>query len=162
MQGPVIREATANMRVLSTELLADNLEADDAAGEAARRAAAARVQETKRAEFHSLDLVLGLRIEDSPILPPGPGSAQADARLPRLFLPDGRSLYDLLGDGLTLLAPCGATPQPWSTPPGCGPCRSPWWSRRRRRGHRARPCSWSDRTRSSAGPGRRRHPTPSP
>lgn len=108
VQERVIREATANMRVLSTELLADNLEADDAAGAAARAAAAARVQETKRAEFHSLDLVLGLRIEDSPILPPAPGSAQVGARLPHLFLPDGRSLYDLLGEGLTLLAPPGA------------------------------------------------------
>ncbi|MBV1955698.1 FAD-dependent monooxygenase [Streptomyces sp. BV333] len=83
VQERVIREATtATMRVLSTELLAGNLEADDAAGEAARRAAA-RVQETERAEFHSLDLVLGLRVEDSPTLPPGPGPAQAGARLPR-------------------------------------------------------------------------------
>ncbi|MFJ7125638.1 FAD-dependent monooxygenase [Streptomyces sp. NPDC098101] len=108
VQERVIREATANMRVLSTELLADGLDADDEAGARARRAAGARIQETKKAEFHSLDLVLGLRITGSPVLAAGPegreGSAWTGARLPHLFLEGGRSLYDLLGDGLTLLA----------------------------------------------------------
>ncbi|MFB7088441.1 FAD-dependent monooxygenase [Streptomyces sp. NPDC056296] len=107
VQERVIREATANMRVLSTELLADNLDADDEAGARARRAASARIQETKTAEFHSLDLVLGLRIATSPIVPAEPvgqeGATWAGARLPHVFLEDGRSLYDLLGDHLTLL-----------------------------------------------------------
>ncbi|KOX24873.1 MULTISPECIES: FAD-dependent monooxygenase [unclassified Streptomyces] len=108
VQERVIREATANMRVLSTELLADGLDADDEAGIRARRAAGARIQETKKAEFHSLDLVLGLRVAASPILIAEPegreGSPWIGSRLPHLFLEDGRSLYDLLGDGLTLLA----------------------------------------------------------
>ncbi|MFJ5779443.1 FAD-dependent monooxygenase [Streptomyces sp. NPDC093094] len=108
VQERVIREATANMRVLSTELLAENLDADDEAGGRARRAADARIQETKKAEFHSLDLTLGLRITASPILTAEPeghkGSAWTGARLPHLFLEDGRSLYDLLGADLTLLA----------------------------------------------------------
>ncbi|MFC8720142.1 FAD-dependent monooxygenase [Kitasatospora sp. NPDC057198] len=107
VQERVIEEATANMRVLSTELLADNLDADDEAGAAARLAAGARIQETKKAEFHSLDLVLGLRIASSPVLPPqqdrGQDAGWTGARLPHAFLADGRSLYDLLGDGLTLL-----------------------------------------------------------
>ncbi|MFB6770722.1 FAD-dependent monooxygenase [Streptomyces sp. NPDC056337] len=107
VQERVISEATANMRVLSTELLADNLDADDDAGARARRAAGARIQETKAAEFHSLDLVLGLRIATSPIAPLEPrgrqGASWAGARLPHVFLDDGRSLYDLLGDHLTLL-----------------------------------------------------------
>ncbi|CAM5645301.1 2,4-dichlorophenol 6-monooxygenase [Streptomyces avidinii] len=121
VQEQVIHEATANMRVLSTELLADNLDADDRAGAGARQAAGARIQETKRAEFHSLDLVLGLRIDASPIVPPnrdGNGDESGDesegedgqertartgTRLPHVFLADGRSLYDLLGAGLTLL-----------------------------------------------------------
>jgi 2-polyprenyl-6-methoxyphenol hydroxylase-like FAD-dependent oxidoreductase len=102
VQERVIAEATANMRVLSTELLADNLDDAGAAGETARRAAGRRIQQTKRSEFHSLDLVLGLRVADSPILPPSehplPGTL-----LPHRFLPDGRSLYDLLGPDLTLL-----------------------------------------------------------
>ena len=68
IQERVIREATANMAVTSPELLADNLDDDDAAGERARRAAGERIQQTKRAEFHSLELVLGIRIEDSPVI----------------------------------------------------------------------------------------------
>ncbi|MEE4546625.1 FAD-dependent monooxygenase [Streptomyces sp. V4-01] len=111
VQERVIREATANMRVLSTELLADNLDDADRAGAEARRVAGARIQQTKAAEFHSLDLVLGLRVSTSPVLPEdevqggdGPESAgRTGARLPHLFLADGRSLYDLLGPGLTLL-----------------------------------------------------------
>ncbi|MFK0100581.1 FAD-dependent monooxygenase [Streptomyces sp. NPDC091040] len=103
VQERVIREATANMRVLSTELYADDLDADDEAGARARRAAGVRIQESKKAEFHSLGLVLGLRIAESPIVPVA-HSVRAGARLPHLFLADGRSLYDLLGAGLTLLA----------------------------------------------------------
>ncbi|MGW5398701.1 FAD-dependent monooxygenase [Streptomyces sp. NPDC003952] len=119
VQEQVIREATGNMAVLSTELLADNLAAADHAGTGARRAAGARIQETKRAEFHSLDLVLGLHIDASPIVPPDPDGApdgerdgergsherraRTGARLPHVFLADGRSLYDLFGAGLTLL-----------------------------------------------------------
>jgi hypothetical protein len=61
IQERVIREATANMAVTSPELLADNLDAGDAAGMRARRAAAERIQQAKRPEFHSLDLVLGVR-----------------------------------------------------------------------------------------------------
>ncbi|MCX0247539.1 FAD-dependent monooxygenase [Streptomyces drozdowiczii] len=103
VQERVIREATANMRVLSTELYADDLDADDEAGARARRAAGVRIQETKKAEFHSLDLVLGLRVADSPVVPAA-RTLWAGARLPHLFLADGRSLYDVLGAGLTLLA----------------------------------------------------------
>lgn len=107
VQERVIREATANMRVLSTELLADNLDDADQTGSDARRAAGDRIQETKKAEFHSLDLVLGLHIAASPIVPAEPDrkarTAQAGARLPHIFLNDGRSLYDLLGNDLTLL-----------------------------------------------------------
>lgn len=107
VQERVIREATANMRVLSTELLADNLDDADLAGAEARRAADARIQETKKAEFHSLDLVLGLRIAASPAVPSErngqKGTGWTGARLPHVYLDDGRSLYDLLGDGLTLL-----------------------------------------------------------
>ncbi|MFF3095377.1 FAD-dependent monooxygenase [Streptomyces cyaneofuscatus] len=109
VQERVIEEATANMRVLSTELLADGLDRADRAGAEARLAAGAHIQETKRAEFHSLDLVLGLRIGASTIVPAagengGPErTARTGARLPHVFLDDGRSLYDVLGTGLTLL-----------------------------------------------------------
>ena len=120
----MIREATANMAVTSPELLADNLDADDAAGERARRAAGERIQEAKRPEFHSLELVLGIRIEGSPVIarepdagslpggppaapPGGPPGAQPGARpgalLPHAWLGPGRSLYDELGEWFTLL-----------------------------------------------------------
>jgi 2-polyprenyl-6-methoxyphenol hydroxylase-like FAD-dependent oxidoreductase len=104
IQERVIREATANMAVTSPELLADNLDTDDAAGERARRAAAERIQQAKRPEFHSLDLVLGVRIEDSPVIAREPDTgAQAGALLPHAWLGPGRSLYDELGEGFTLL-----------------------------------------------------------
>ena len=100
IQERVIREATANMAVTSPELLADNLDAGDAAGMRARHAAAERIQQAKRPEFHSLDLVLGVRIDRSPVIAAGPGTA---ALLPHTWLAPGRSLYDELGEGFTLL-----------------------------------------------------------
>ena len=123
IQERVIREATANMRVTSHELVAENLDAEDAAGQAARRAAGARIQATKRAEFHSLELVLDVRVGPSPVIIGGEaqgepaawdaGAPVAGALLPHAWLDSGRSLYDELGDGFTLLtarpgAPAGA------------------------------------------------------
>jgi 2-polyprenyl-6-methoxyphenol hydroxylase-like FAD-dependent oxidoreductase len=90
----VIAEAEANMSVLPTELLADDIDADTPAGEAARRVADARVQETKHAEFHALDLVLG----------PAHDDARPGARLPHVWVEPGRSIFDELGPELTLLA----------------------------------------------------------
>ena len=101
IQERVIREATANMAVTSPELLAENLDADDAAGERARRAAGERIQQAKRPEFHSLELVLGIRIEDSPVIIAR--EPAAGALLPHAWLGPGRSLYDELGEGFTLL-----------------------------------------------------------
>jgi 2-polyprenyl-6-methoxyphenol hydroxylase-like FAD-dependent oxidoreductase len=105
IQERVIREATANMAVTSPELLADNLDAGDAAGMRARRAAAERIQRAKRPEFHSLDLVLGARIDGSPVIAAGPA---AGALLPHAWLDPGRSLYDDLGEGFTLVRRPGA------------------------------------------------------
>jgi 2-polyprenyl-6-methoxyphenol hydroxylase-like FAD-dependent oxidoreductase len=113
IQERVIREATANMAVTSPELLADNLDAAGAAGERARRAAGERIQQAKRPEFHSLELVLGIRIENSPVIAGEPDAegqpgdrpgAQPGALLPHAWLGPGRSLYDELGEGFTLLA----------------------------------------------------------
>ena len=113
IQERVIREATENMKVTSRELLADNLDDDDAAGERARRAAGERIQQTKAAEFHSLELVLGIRIGDSPVIvrEHGPGGALVPgALLPHAWLGAGRSLYDELGRGFTLLRRRPGTP----------------------------------------------------
>ena len=114
IQERVIREATVNMGVTSPELLAADLDEDSAAGESARRAAGARIQATKRAEFHALDLVLDVRVTPSPVIAGGDtamgrpttadaGSPVAGALLPHAWLDSGRSLYDELGDGFTLL-----------------------------------------------------------
>jgi 2-polyprenyl-6-methoxyphenol hydroxylase-like FAD-dependent oxidoreductase len=112
IQEQVIREATANMRVTSPELLADDLDEDGPAGDRARQAAGHRIQQAKRAEFHALDLVLGVAIKSSPVVAgtssPRPGDLHTGAPRPGTLLPHawlgpGRSLYDELGDGFTLL-----------------------------------------------------------
>jgi len=106
IQERVIREATANNAVTSPELLAGHLEDDDEAGQRARRAAARRIQETKEAEFHSLELILGVRIAGSPVIASDVGATGdlvPGALLPHTWLGAGRSLYDELGDGFTLL-----------------------------------------------------------
>ena len=101
--------AGANMRAMAGDLPAD----------------AAVIQEAKRAEFHSLGLVLGYSYAGSAAIQPGLGdgpglggrpaviadttsytpTAEPGARLPHAWLPDGRSLYDRLGPGFTLLGP---------------------------------------------------------
>jgi 2-polyprenyl-6-methoxyphenol hydroxylase-like FAD-dependent oxidoreductase len=78
------------------------------------------IQRAKHPEFHSLGLVLGYSYAGSPAVQPGgrPGPGAADlsrftpaadpgARLPHAWLPDGSSLYDHLGRGLTLVGPAG-------------------------------------------------------
>lgn len=119
LQRRVIDAAAANMAVLSTELLADNLDDDDAAGEQARRAAHLQIQETKDAEFHALDLVLDVAYDGSPIVASDDrageaivgarvvGAAVVGGRLPHVWLAKGRSLYDELGDGMTLVQLAG-------------------------------------------------------
>jgi 2-polyprenyl-6-methoxyphenol hydroxylase-like FAD-dependent oxidoreductase len=128
VQDRVIREASENMKTLSTDLTAASLEDDTEAGQRARRAAGRRIQQDKAAEFHSLDLVLDLCYDSSPLIVPNPApalrpgarpapdpaprpGARPGARLPHVWLGPGRSVYDALGPGLTLLvldAPAGS------------------------------------------------------
>lgn len=124
IQEAVIRAATANNAVVSTELLADDLDADGPAGTAARAAAHAQIQASKTAEFHALDLVLDQGFPDSPVVVPaepgarvraagqaaGGGAARPGFRLPHAWLSDGVSLYDALGAGCTLVVTAGALP----------------------------------------------------
>ncbi len=109
-----IREAVANMSVLAPELSNSRLDAPGLVGEQARRAAAQVIQATKDREFHSLGLVLGYQYDASPVIvddgTPSPSegqeyspTARPGARLPHLWLPDGASLYDRLGSGVSLL-----------------------------------------------------------
>ena len=112
--GRTIREAVANMSVLAPELGNPYLDAPGYVGEQARHAAAQVIWATKDREFHSLGLVLGYQYDASPIIiddgtplsPEGQAyepTARPGARLPHLWLPDGASLYDRLGNGLSLL-----------------------------------------------------------
>ncbi len=109
-----IREAVANMSVLAPELGSRELDASGQIGEQARRAAAQVIQTSKDREFHSLGIVLGYQYDASPVIvddgtPPLPEgqnyepTARPGARLPHVWLPDGASLYDRLGNGLSLL-----------------------------------------------------------
>ncbi len=111
---PVVQEtitsAVTNMSVLSNDL------AGAGPGDTAER-----IQRTKYAEFHSLGLVLGYSYAGSPVVQPGPAwdssdltrytpSSDPGARLPHAWLPDGSSLYDHLGKGLTLVGPSVTDP----------------------------------------------------
>ena len=109
-----IGEATANMSVLAPELGNHDLDASGRGGEHARRAAAQVIHGAKDREFHSLGLVLGYQYDASPVIvddgtpPLSDGqdyepTARLGARLPHLWLSDGASLYDRLGNGLSLL-----------------------------------------------------------
>ncbi len=109
-----IEEAKANMSVLAPELGNQEMEASTLVGEQARQVAAQVIQLAKDREFHSLGLVLGYQYNDSPVIvddgtPLLPGgqdyrpTARPGARLPHMWLPDGRSLYDRLGNGLSLI-----------------------------------------------------------
>ncbi|MGI9057940.1 MAG: FAD-dependent monooxygenase [Ktedonobacteraceae bacterium] len=109
-----IREAAANMSVLAPELGNQALADSGVVGEQARHAAAQVIRAAKDREFHSLGLVLGYQYDASPVIiddgtsPLSEGqdyeqTARPGARLPHLWLPDGASLYDRLGNGLSLL-----------------------------------------------------------
>jgi len=99
-----VAEATVASAESNNRLLADVLPRD-----------AAVIQRAKRAEFHSLGLVLGYSYAGSPVIQPGvrpavdvtsyTPSAEPGARLPHHWLPEGSSLYDRLGRGFTLVGP---------------------------------------------------------
>ena len=104
-----INVAAANTASLSLDFADPDLMADGPAFDAARQRAAAAVQRTKDAEFHSLGLVLGIRYgaeaaQAAPALGTYEPRIDAGGRLPHRVLPDGGSLYDLLGAGLAVVA----------------------------------------------------------
>lgn len=99
---------------LAPSFAAAELAADGPAGDALR-AEVARALQVKDPEFHSLGLVLGYDYPSSPVVvPDGPPAAEhpvnafeptatPGARLPHVWLPDGTSVYDLLGEDFTLV-----------------------------------------------------------
>ena len=99
---------------LAPSFAAADLDAVGEVGEALRAKVADALQ-VKDPEFHSLGLVLGYAYPDSPVVVPEDGetseqqvnvyepTARPGSRLPHVWLPDGTSIYDLLGDGFALL-----------------------------------------------------------
>ncbi len=112
----VMEEAVANNAVLGGQLYQEGLEAGAPAGAELRRKTGERILATKSREFVTMGTVLGLGYEDSPVIvadgtppPPHDGkvytpSARPGSLAPHAWLPDGRSLYDLFGPGLALVA----------------------------------------------------------
>lgn len=110
----VIDEAVGNHRLLGNQLYRPGLEDEGDDGIRLRREVGSLIETAKRREFKSLGVVLGYCYADSPVIasesgspPPLNGEYRPSARpgcvAPHHWLDDGRSLYDLLGDGFTLL-----------------------------------------------------------
>lgn len=126
-----IRDATNNGNALAYDFADADLNAAGPAGDKARRRAAEAL-EVKRSEFHSLGLVLGYHYAGSEIVTPDGSATPAEdpiiylpsaapgCLLPHVWLGPGRSIYDELGPGFTLLidseALAGKNPDRYFTP----------------------------------------------
>ena len=109
-----IADASANNKALAHHFASELLGQDGPDAENAREITAQDLQ-VKKSEFHSLGLVLGYNYADSPVVTddgtPVPAedpiryapSAHPGCLLPHVWLRDGSSVYDRLGDGFTLL-----------------------------------------------------------
>ena len=103
-----IEFAASNMRMLSIDLSNETLMGDGDEAETARAVAADAIQAGKRAEFHSLGLVLGYGYgpESAEQAPSGDvylPQARAGNRLPHARSRDGGSLFDELGPDFTVI-----------------------------------------------------------
>lgn len=118
----VLQEALENYSFVDSvrhaRIRPDDLEAPAEVGELARSRLQNLIQQQKEREYHTLGVVLGERYVGSPLvaresgLPPPQHfrdylpSTYPGCLAPHLWLPDGRSLYDLFGSGFTLVI-CG-------------------------------------------------------
>ncbi len=112
----IMDEAVANYSALGNQLAVPGLEAPGPVGDATRREAAEVIYTAKLREFKSLGAVLGYRYDGSPIVVPDgtaiapqqaiiyQPSARPGCLAPHLWLADGSSLYDHLGEGFTLIS----------------------------------------------------------
>lgn len=117
----VIDEALANYAIYVAPSPPE-IEDDTPQGNAIRQKAGVKIQTAKGREFDTLGTVLGLCYEQSPIIenetrPTFPHDSEQyrpEARpgclAPHAWLDDGRSLYDLFGQGFTLVATVDADP----------------------------------------------------
>ena len=112
----VMDEAESNHAILANQLFREGIEDDTAEGEAIRAEVSALIRRYKAKEFYALGIVLGYRYVDSPVIVDDgiardwrisvdyTPSATPGSLAPHAWLADGRSLYDLFGQGYTLLA----------------------------------------------------------
>ena len=112
--------AGTNMRALAIDMTSPELVADGVTGEHARAAAAAVIEDVKRAEFYSLGVVLGYgygpdAARQSPTAEVYTPIAAAGNRLPHSRNAARESLFDILGPEFTLL---GAPDVSWSEAAG--------------------------------------------
>ena len=115
----VIDEAMANYAIYVAPTPPE-IEDDTPEGEAIRAKVGAGVQASKGREFHTLGTVLGLSYAHSPLIDAEDGpvpehdneiytpSARPGCLAPHAWLPDGRSLYDLFGQGFALVVDADA------------------------------------------------------
>jgi hypothetical protein len=111
----VLDEAEKNHSVLANQLFRPGIEEDSTDGERIRAEVSALIRKTKYREFNALGVVLGYRYLGSPIIIDDGSSvgwrisrdytqsAAPGALAPHRWLDDDRSLYDLFGQGFTLL-----------------------------------------------------------
>ena len=114
-----ISDAATNGKALAYHFADPELLNDGAAGAAAREAAHEALA-VKQSEFDSLGLVLGYAYGDSPVVVPDGSpvpvedpmvyvpSASPGALLPHAWLDGATSVYDLFGNGFTLLVDAAA------------------------------------------------------
>ena len=115
----VIDEAMANYAIYVAPPPPE-IEDNTPQGEAIRAKAGAGIQASKGREFNTLGTVLGLCYRDSPITAREEGpvpvhdsevyrpEARPGCLAPHAWLDDGRSLYDLFGQGFSLVVAAGA------------------------------------------------------
>lgn len=110
----VLDESERNHALSPNTLVRDSIESDGPEGDAVRTEVAEMCRASKRAEFYGLGVVLGYSYQGSPVVidDGSPAwersidyvpSAVPGSLAPHRWLADGRSLYDLFGDGFTLL-----------------------------------------------------------
>ena len=111
-----IKEAAFNYSTLGNQLVRPGLEDKGELGEATRREVRDLILATKNREFMTLGVVLGYRYANSPVIASETGSPPPENFMlyspssypgclaPHLWLEGGISLYDLFGQGFTLLA----------------------------------------------------------
>lgn len=116
----VLKEAENNHNVAPSHLLRCGIEEAGPEGATIRKEVADLILRTKKQEFYTLGIVLGLRYTASPIIVQDETeddwkpslvydpSAAPGCLAPHAWLADGRSLYDMFGPGFTLLTFEGA------------------------------------------------------